>query len=150
MKNRIKTALAVFWYNKSEPGLQLVDELEELLRDATDTQEGQKYQEALITLQELIHSKHHLAIEEILKVQEACFHIKTIFGTIWRMIYTNNIARGLDPVCPWLQRASENIDTETGNMQTVIKDDNITLCLWANLNKNPRFVYETVQFYHCI
>ncbi|XDV25146.1 hypothetical protein PO909_029119 [Leuciscus waleckii] len=24
-------------------------------------------------------------------------------------------------------------------MQTVVQDDNITLCLWANLNKNPRF-----------
>lgn len=32
-----------------------------------------------------------------------------------------------------------NIDTETGNMQTVVKDDNVTLCLWANLQKNPRY-----------
>ncbi|MGH0147563.1 UNVERIFIED_CONTAM: hypothetical protein FKN15_076844 [Acipenser sinensis] len=30
-------------------------------------------------------------------------------------------------------------DTETGNMQTVIKNKNLTLCIWANLNKNPRF-----------
>ncbi|XP_062851617.1 dynein axonemal intermediate chain 7 isoform X2 [Trichomycterus rosablanca] len=30
-------------------------------------------------------------------------------------------------------------DIETGNMQTVVQDDNVTLCLWANLNKNPRF-----------
>lgn len=36
--------------------------------------------------------------------------------------------------------ASMNIDTETGNMQTVVKDVNITLCLWANLKKNPRSV----------
>ncbi|XP_044042078.1 dynein axonemal intermediate chain 7 isoform X2 [Siniperca chuatsi] len=83
--------------------LKLIEELEGLLRDVTDPQEGQKYQEALINLQELIHSKHHLATEEILKT------------------------------------ASANIDTETGNMQTVVKDDNITLCLWANLKKNPRF-----------
>lgn len=27
-------------------------------------------------------------------------------------------------------------------MQTVVKDENITLCLWANLKKNPRFVEE--------
>uniref|UniRef100_A0A3B4ULR7 Dynein axonemal intermediate chain 7 n=1 Tax=Seriola dumerili TaxID=41447 RepID=A0A3B4ULR7_SERDU len=67
---------------------------------------GQKYQEALINLQELIHSKHHRTSEEILK------------------------------------RASESIDTETGNMQTVVKDDNITLCLWANLKKDPRSVCE--------
>ncbi|XP_041820365.1 dynein intermediate chain CFAP94, axonemal [Chelmon rostratus] len=83
--------------------LKLIEELEGMLRDVTHPQEGQKYQEALIHLQELIHSKHHLTTEEILK------------------------------------RASDNIDTETGNMQTVVKDDNITLCLWANLKKNPRF-----------
>ncbi|XP_040886603.1 dynein intermediate chain CFAP94, axonemal [Toxotes jaculatrix] len=83
--------------------LQLVEELEGLLRDVTDPQEGQTYQEALMNLQDLIHSKHLLATEEILK------------------------------------RASANTDTETGNMQTVVKDDNSTLCLWANLKKNPRF-----------
>ncbi|XP_070785483.1 dynein axonemal intermediate chain 7 [Enoplosus armatus] len=83
--------------------LQLIEELEGLLRDVTDLQEGQKYQEALIHLQQLIHSKHLLTTEEILK------------------------------------SANESIDTETGNMQTVVKDDNITLCLWANLTKNPRF-----------
>lgn len=43
-------------------------------------------------------------------------------------------------VSPCSQRASANIDTETGNMQTVVKDENVTLCLWANLKKNPRFV----------
>uniref|UniRef100_A0A3B1IZ43 Dynein axonemal intermediate chain 7 n=1 Tax=Astyanax mexicanus TaxID=7994 RepID=A0A3B1IZ43_ASTMX len=32
-----------------------------------------------------------------------------------------------------------NVNNETGNMQTVVQDDNITLCLWANLNKKPRF-----------
>ncbi|XP_029017410.1 dynein axonemal intermediate chain 7 isoform X2 [Betta splendens] len=81
----------------------LVEELEELLRGATDPQEAEKYQEALINLLELIHFKHQVATEEILK------------------------------------RANESIDTETGNMQTVVKDDNVTLCLWANLKKNPRF-----------
>ncbi|KAK2858824.1 hypothetical protein Q5P01_003444 [Channa striata] len=83
--------------------LKLFEELEGLLREAADQQEAQKYQEALINLQELIHFKHQLATEEILKT------------------------------------ASANIDTETGNMQTVVKDDNITLCLWANFKKNPRF-----------
>ncbi|XP_030295375.1 dynein axonemal intermediate chain 7 isoform X2 [Sparus aurata] len=83
--------------------LQLIEELEVLLRDATHPQESHKHQEALINLQELIHWKHLLATEELLK------------------------------------RASADIDTETGNMQTVVKDDNLTLCLWANLKKNPRF-----------
>uniref|UniRef100_A0A8C3AVX4 Dynein axonemal intermediate chain 7 n=1 Tax=Cyclopterus lumpus TaxID=8103 RepID=A0A8C3AVX4_CYCLU len=92
---------------KDDPEVNLTEELEGLLRDVTDPQEGQKYQESLLHLLELIHSKHLLATEEILK------------------------------------RASANIDTETGNMQTVVNDDNITLCLWANLKKNPRFVEET-------
>ncbi|XP_049330959.1 dynein axonemal intermediate chain 7 isoform X2 [Astyanax mexicanus] len=38
-----------------------------------------------------------------------------------------------------LNRAKACVDNETGNMQTVVQDDNITLCLWANLNKKPRF-----------
>ncbi|KAK5849176.1 hypothetical protein PBY51_008838 [Eleginops maclovinus] len=83
--------------------LKLVEELEGLIIDNTDPKEGLKHQEGFILLQELIHYKHLLTTEEILK------------------------------------RASANIDTETGNMQTVIKDDNITLCLWANLKKNSRF-----------
>ncbi|XP_039997547.1 dynein intermediate chain CFAP94, axonemal isoform X2 [Xiphias gladius] len=91
------------WRTDAVEKAKLVEELEGLLRDVTDPQEGQKYQEALINLLELIHSKYHLTTEEILK------------------------------------RASANIDTETGNMQTVVKDCNITLCLWANLKKNPRF-----------
>ncbi|XP_010736517.3 dynein axonemal intermediate chain 7 isoform X2 [Larimichthys crocea] len=83
--------------------LQLIEELEVLLREATNPQESLKYQEAIINLQELVHAKHILTTEDALK------------------------------------RANANIDTETGNMQTVVKDDNITLCLWANLKKNPRF-----------
>lgn len=39
-----------------------------------------------------------------------------------------------------IQSASSHSDIETGNMQTVVQDENIALCLWANLNKNPRFV----------
>uniref|UniRef100_A0A3P8STM4 Dynein axonemal intermediate chain 7 n=1 Tax=Amphiprion percula TaxID=161767 RepID=A0A3P8STM4_AMPPE len=74
-----------------------------ILKDVTDPQENQKYQEALINLQELIHSKHRLTTEDILK------------------------------------RASSNTDTETGNMQTVIRDEKVTVCLWANIKKNPRF-----------
>ncbi|KAE8613045.1 hypothetical protein XENTR_v10007543 [Xenopus tropicalis] len=38
-----------------------------------------------------------------------------------------------------LKNASVLSDIETGNMQKVIKDNNLTLCIWANLNKNPRF-----------
>lgn len=37
---------------------------------------------------------------------------------------------------PGSQEANKNIDTETDNMQTVVSDDNVTLCLWANLKYN--------------
>uniref|UniRef100_A0A3Q1F0M0 Dynein axonemal intermediate chain 7 n=1 Tax=Acanthochromis polyacanthus TaxID=80966 RepID=A0A3Q1F0M0_9TELE len=91
------------WRDDPEVNVTLVDEVEGLFKDATDPQENQQYKEALINLQELIHFKHHLTTEDILK------------------------------------RASSNIDTETGNMQTVIRDDQVTVCLWANIKKNPRF-----------
>ncbi|XP_060935148.1 dynein axonemal intermediate chain 7 [Limanda limanda] len=83
--------------------LQLLGELEVLLRDATDTKKCQIYEEAVTSLQELIHSKLHLSTEKILKM------------------------------------ANENTDTETGNMQTVVKGDHTTLCLWVNLKRNQRF-----------
>lgn len=40
------------------------------------------------------------------------------------------------------QNANESIDSETGNMQTVVKDKNVTVCLWANFRRNPRWVRE--------
>ncbi|NXE47467.1 CASC1 protein, partial [Casuarius casuarius] len=39
-------------------------------------------------------------------------------------------------------------DSDSGNMQVVIKDKNVTLCIWANLKKNIRFknhVFHDVQ-----
>nr|XP_033806747.1 protein CASC1 isoform X2 [Geotrypetes seraphini] len=38
-----------------------------------------------------------------------------------------------------LKQANVLVDIDTGNMQTVIKDKKVTLYIWANLNKNPRF-----------
>lgn len=51
--------------------LQLVEELEVLLKEASEPQDAQRYQEALINLRELIHHKHKLTTEEILKVQNS-------------------------------------------------------------------------------
>uniref|UniRef100_A0A4W3JCE7 Dynein axonemal intermediate chain 7 n=2 Tax=Callorhinchus milii TaxID=7868 RepID=A0A4W3JCE7_CALMI len=39
----------------------------------------------------------------------------------------------------FLQNAVSLVDIETGNMQEVVGDENVTQCVWANLNKNPRF-----------
>ncbi|XP_029902303.1 dynein axonemal intermediate chain 7 [Myripristis murdjan] len=82
--------------------LQLIEELEGWLYDVREPAEGDKYQETLLSLQEMISSKLLLATEEILK--NACKHS----------------------------------ETEMSNMQTVVKDSNITLCLWANLKKSLR------------
>ncbi|KGL79455.1 Protein CASC1, partial [Tinamus guttatus] len=40
-----------------------------------------------------------------------------------------------------LLKADDNMseDNDSGNMQVVIQDKNITLCIWANLKKNVRF-----------
>ncbi|KAK2832137.1 hypothetical protein Q7C36_015599 [Tachysurus vachellii] len=38
-----------------------------------------------------------------------------------------------------LKSAKACPDIETGNMQKIVHDDNVTLCLWANIKKNPRF-----------
>ncbi|XP_072855787.2 dynein axonemal intermediate chain 7 isoform X1 [Pogona vitticeps] len=38
-----------------------------------------------------------------------------------------------------LKQASSYAESESGNMEVVIKKKNITLCVWANLKKNPRF-----------
>ncbi|XP_038009501.1 dynein intermediate chain CFAP94, axonemal isoform X3 [Motacilla alba alba] len=38
-----------------------------------------------------------------------------------------------------LKIASMYEDSETGNMHTVLKDKNITFCIWANLKKKARF-----------
>ncbi|XP_067914981.1 dynein axonemal intermediate chain 7 isoform X2 [Heterodontus francisci] len=47
-----------------------------------------------------------------------------------------------------LQKAVDLVDIETGNMQEVVTDENITLCLWANFNKNPRFKGYAFANYH--
>ncbi|XP_072000913.1 dynein axonemal intermediate chain 7 isoform X2 [Engystomops pustulosus] len=38
-----------------------------------------------------------------------------------------------------LKSAAALSDIDTGNMQKVIRNNTVTLCIWANLNKNPRF-----------
>ncbi|NXT81291.1 CASC1 protein, partial [Zapornia atra] len=38
-----------------------------------------------------------------------------------------------------LKTANTYEDSETGNMQAVIKDKNVTFCIWANLKKKVRF-----------
>ncbi|KAM6162624.1 dynein axonemal intermediate chain 7 [Erethizon dorsatum] len=43
-----------------------------------------------------------------------------------------------------LRQASTLADLDTGNMEKTIQDENVTLYVWANLKKNPR--YRSVRF----
>ncbi|XP_031794330.1 protein CASC1 isoform X4 [Sarcophilus harrisii] len=43
-----------------------------------------------------------------------------------------------------LSEASSLVDTDSGNMEKIIKDENITLYVWANLKKNPK--YKRIKF----
>uniref|UniRef100_A0A8D2CXS9 Dynein axonemal intermediate chain 7 n=1 Tax=Sciurus vulgaris TaxID=55149 RepID=A0A8D2CXS9_SCIVU len=43
-----------------------------------------------------------------------------------------------------LRQASTLADLDSGNMEKVIQDENVTLYVWANLKKNPR--YKSVKF----
>ncbi|XP_021114740.1 protein CASC1 isoform X1 [Heterocephalus glaber] len=43
-----------------------------------------------------------------------------------------------------LRQASTLADLDTGNMEKIIQDENVTLYVWANLKKNPR--YKSVRF----
>uniref|UniRef100_A0A5F8GLC5 Dynein axonemal intermediate chain 7 n=1 Tax=Monodelphis domestica TaxID=13616 RepID=A0A5F8GLC5_MONDO len=43
-----------------------------------------------------------------------------------------------------LRQASSFGDTDSGNMEMIIKDENVTLYVWANLKKNPK--YKTIKF----
>ncbi|XP_073400113.1 dynein axonemal intermediate chain 7 isoform X2 [Dendrobates tinctorius] len=38
-----------------------------------------------------------------------------------------------------LKSAAALSDIDTGNMQKVVRNETVALCIWANLNKNPRF-----------
>ncbi|XP_006140360.1 protein CASC1 isoform X1 [Tupaia chinensis] len=43
-----------------------------------------------------------------------------------------------------LRQASTLADLDSGNMEKVIQDENVTLYVWANLKKNPR--YKSIRF----
>ncbi|XP_044797192.2 dynein axonemal intermediate chain 7 isoform X6 [Bubalus bubalis] len=43
-----------------------------------------------------------------------------------------------------LRQASTLADLDSGNMEKVIQDENVTLCIWANLKKNPR--HRSIRF----
>ncbi|XP_061922472.1 dynein axonemal intermediate chain 7-like isoform X1 [Entelurus aequoreus] len=85
-------------------------------------------QQLMEELEELLRKAGSL--KEVMTYREALLHLQDV---VHKKIL--NVSAEI------LKGASSNIDTETGNMQAVIKDDNMTLCLWANLMRNHRFKY---------
>uniref|UniRef100_A0A8C8ST73 Dynein axonemal intermediate chain 7 n=1 Tax=Pelusios castaneus TaxID=367368 RepID=A0A8C8ST73_9SAUR len=45
-----------------------------------------------------------------------------------------------------LKKANTYADSDSGNMEVVIKDKNVTFCIWANLKKNPRYSTKVTLF----
>ncbi|XP_069084684.1 dynein axonemal intermediate chain 7 isoform X1 [Pleurodeles waltl] len=95
-----------------------------------------------------INLKIHLALKLIEKLEfllsetpphelleKDVAHYKDTIRELQAIIYTK-YNKATEAV---LQHASALADIETGNMQQIIKDENGTLRIWANLNKNPRF-----------
>ncbi|XP_030069841.1 dynein axonemal intermediate chain 7 isoform X2 [Microcaecilia unicolor] len=71
---------------------------------------------------------HVLSENEVIQYKGTILDLQALLG--------NKCNEGTDHL---LKQASVLADIDTGNMQTVIKDRNVTLYVWANLNKNPRF-----------
>ncbi|XP_029456007.1 protein CASC1 [Rhinatrema bivittatum] len=71
---------------------------------------------------------HDLSENEIIQYKETILELQTV-------LY-NKYNEGTEHL---LKQASALANIDTGNMETIIKDENVTLYIWANLNKNPRF-----------
>ncbi|KAH0617144.1 hypothetical protein JD844_028844 [Phrynosoma platyrhinos] len=61
------------------------------------------------------------------------------FMSLWQEETNNDIHDIIEKGSRVLQQASSYAESESGNMEVVIKKKKITLCVWANLKKNPRF-----------
>ncbi|XP_075409164.1 dynein axonemal intermediate chain 7 [Tenrec ecaudatus] len=77
----------------------------------------------LYDLQDKDVKQHEGSIEELKELLHAKF----------------NVATGL-----LLRQASTLADLDSGNMEKIIQDENVTLYVWANLKKNPR--YKSIKF----
>ncbi|XP_075754692.1 dynein axonemal intermediate chain 7 isoform X3 [Pelodiscus sinensis] len=61
------------------------------------------------------------------------------FMTLWRENKNEDIEFVIEKGNQVLNKANTYADSDSGNMEVVIKDKNITFCIWGNLKKNPRF-----------
>ncbi|XP_044286344.1 dynein axonemal intermediate chain 7 [Varanus komodoensis] len=71
---------------------------------------------------------HEISAEEVAQYQETILKLQTLLH--------HKFSEATEQL---LKQASSYAESESGNMEVVIKEKNITLCIWANLKKNPRF-----------
>lgn len=78
----------------------------------------------------------------------ACCHTMCAFFKTMDEL-ANLLKEKLDLAClDVMSQASLLANPETNNLEYVKGNENIILCLWGNLSKNPRYV--SVVFYRCI
>ncbi|PKU38103.1 protein hypothetical protein [Limosa lapponica baueri] len=61
------------------------------------------------------------------------------FMSLWREDQNEDVQLVMEKGEQVLNTANMYEDSESGNMQAVIKDKNVTFCIWANLKKKVRF-----------
>ncbi|XP_029060215.1 protein CASC1 isoform X7 [Monodon monoceros] len=122
---------------KSKLVLNLIEKLKLILLETPsyDLQEKNiiQYQGSILELQELLHLKFNIATEILLRQASPTPGWRTGTG-LWPV--RNGAAQQ--------EQASTLADLDSGNMEKVIRDENVTLYVWANLKKNPR--YRSIRF----
>ncbi|XP_053107402.1 dynein axonemal intermediate chain 7 isoform X3 [Hemicordylus capensis] len=75
---------------------------------------------------------HELSASDVEQYQDTILHLQTLLHQKYD-----------EATEQLLKQASSYAESESGNMEVVIKEAGITLCIWANLKKNPRFRSQT-------
>ncbi|XP_072509568.1 dynein axonemal intermediate chain 7 isoform X3 [Notamacropus eugenii] len=131
------------WQVLVEKDLQRrTDELEELYLLEKCFFEAEKWKKEVRVLSKLIEKlelilldtpPHELTDEQVRQYQGSILELRELLH--WKF-------KGA--IETLLKEASSLVDTDSGNMEKIIKDENITLYIWANLKKNPK--YKRIKF----
>nr|XP_045220802.1 dynein axonemal intermediate chain 7 isoform X9 [Macaca fascicularis] len=131
---------------KSKVVLNLIEKLKFILLETPpcDLQDKNKiqYQESILQLQELLHLKFNVATEILLRIVNMESPCVTQAGL--KLLDSNSLSSLTSQSTGITCQASTLADLDSGNMEKVIKDENVTLYVWANLKKNPR--HRSVRF----
>ncbi|XP_070928128.1 dynein axonemal intermediate chain 7 isoform X7 [Macaca nemestrina] len=131
---------------KSKVVLNLIEKLKFILLETPpcDLQDKNiiQYQESILQLQELLHLKFNVATEILLRIVNMESPCVTQAGL--KLLDSNSLSSLTSQSTGITCQASTLADLDSGNMEKVIKDENVTLYVWANLKKNPR--HRSVRF----